>query len=445
MYLKVNIICKSISKFLRSSFFIIGLATILHGCTPFQSTGGEREQRPRAQSVENLFNVPGQIVVDDLVRSIQFHKTGSTKQPAIIELNSNDRLQLTFELLEFDSRQFRVNFSHHNPDWSRSSLPAETFMDGLFSTYLNAGQPARVQRPQYRQYSYRFPNDDVRFRKSGNYMLTIEDADTGYLVLSIPFFVSENQGRIASSVDERITPRQNMRTSHRPESRYRLPDFVEHPQFDLEFYYVQNQFWGRARKAEEVDFSSPAEVHFELDRNRPFIGDYEFLELRLDELSQRNPQVLEYLPAEIPPKIILFDDVNGFSASGRMSGAGTFGIPDMSLNARYADVVFNFDADIDPEISGEIYLVGDFNNWAIQSGNRMQYDERTARWQTNTVLKEGTYRYKYVLLDEDGVNDLYFDDLFTNTRQEYHTFVYMRDNREFYYRLLQYNHFFSDF
>lgn len=444
MFLKGNIISDLLHQPKVFLLFIFVISQVLNSCTLFESTGSEREPLPGIRSVENLFNVPGQIVADNQIRSVQFHRSGNAGSAPFIELNSNQQLHLQFEILQFESRQFRVHITHHNPDWSRSSIGRESFTEGLFTVYLDTGRISSAREPQYRQYSFSFPNEDLRILKSGNYMISVEDADTGYLVMALPFFVTENEGSIASSVEQLITPRQNLRTSHHPVSRYRLPDFVDQPQFDLEFYYVQNRFWGRTQEAGEIDFSSPVEVHYEMNRNRPFIGDYEFLELDLTDFTQRNPQVLEYFPAETPPKVILFDDISGFSASGRLTGSGSFGRPNNSLNAKYADVHFTFDPGITPETDLEIYLTGDFNNWAIQSANRLSFNEEINRWTTGAILKEGVYRYKYIVMDDGRVDDLYFDDLFTNTRQEYHTLVYMRDSREFYYRLLQYNHFFSD-
>lgn len=382
------------------------------------------------------------MVLSDLVRSIKLNRAGSPASAPIIELGSNQQLHLRFEMLEFDSRQFRISFTHHNPDWSRSNLPVDFFLDGLLNLYLDTGQVSRGQRPQYRQYSYRFPNDDFSFNHSGNYMLRIEDQDTGYLLFTLPFFITENEGTIASRVEVQTTPRRDLRISHRPASTYQLPDFVSQPQFDLEFYYVQNQHWGRFQKATELDFSAPDEVFFELDRNRPFTGDYEFLELRLNNISQTNPQIVEAAPNEIPPRVMLHDDVSGFSSTGRLLNYGRFGNPDFNLNAEYANVVFTFDPG-DEDAGAEIYLMGDFNNWMVNTTNRLRYNQQIDRWQTNTIIKKGVYNYKYVLMENGRLNDLYFDDLFVRGRQEYHALVYMRDSKQFYYRLLQFNQFVS--
>lgn len=319
-------------------------------------------------------------------------------------------------------------------------------MDGFQTMPLNNTQVSSNSRPSYRQFLFAFPKEQFRITKSGNYLLKIEDTDTGDLVLSLPFFVSENAGSISSSIEEMAVPRQNLRRMHRPVSRYLLPDFVEQPQFDLEFYFAQNRFWGRTRQANELDFSAPGLVQFEVAQNSAFIGDYEFNLLTLDRLSQSDNNVVEAYPDEVPPRLILRDDAEGFAASRsiNLSRLGPFGAPDMSLNAGYANVVFRFDLESPPDSAASVHLLGDFNNWSVNRSNRLSYDEKAGLWQASAVIKQGEYKYKYVLVEDEEVKDLYFDDQFLHNRQQYHAFVYMRDSGEFYYRLLQVQTFFSE-
>ena len=416
---------------------------MLAGCKLFETDSSRLSSIPEIQGPENLFNIPGQFISNNDLKSIQLHKSGQPGSAAIIELGTRQQLRLSFELLEFNSRQFNIRFTHHNADWNRSSLPPEFYMDGFYDINLDAGRVSRSQRPQYRQYIFEFPNDQFRFTKSGNYMLHLEDKDSGFTVFTLPFFVHENEGAVASSI-EQLGTRRNLRRTHRPISSYELPDMIEQPQFDLKFYYTQNQFWGRSRRADELDFSDPDEVRFEVSSAHAFIGDYEFLRLRLRELSQTNPQVFGVEPDKIPPKVMLTDDIRGFSSSGPLSGSNRFGLPNMSLQADYADVKFIFDPGTNVPSESEIFLVGDFNNWVIQSQNRLAHQTDVDRWTVSTILKEGVYNYKYVLITEDEINDLFFDDLFARGRQEYHAMVYMNDSQQFYDRLLQINHFFAE-
>lgn len=418
-------------------------------CTACQTTSETKNTRQDIQSsgfpqIANDFNVSGQYINFDQIQTLQLYQANNPGSAPILNLNSNQQLELIFEVLGFDSRQFRISFTHHNPDWSRSTLPPEFYMDGVYTHYLDAGQVSRVQRPDYRQFNFRFPDSRFRFTKSGNYLLNVEDQDTGDLMIALPFFITENEGSVHSTVEELRAPRQNLRITHRTVSLFTLPELVEQPMFDLEFYYTQNQFWGRAVRASELDFSDPDEVQFEIDSRNQFTGDYEFLTLSLTNLSQTNPQIIEAQPDEIPPVIYLSDDVSGFASTGR-TVAGRFGRPNSNLNGQYANVVFTFDPSSELHSNQQIYLTGDFNNWAITPDYRLIRNESLNRWQTSAIIKEGTYSYKYVLLDRNEVDDLFFDDRFGGTQQEYHAFVYMRDSGEFYYRLLNINRFTTGF
>ena len=417
------------------------------GCVPAgKSSRSAAGAASQALGPANYFTVPGQMVAADSIHSIQLSKIGSPGSAPILELNADEQLRLRFDILGFGSRQLQVSFSHHNPDWTRSSLPPEFFMEGFFTHYLDAGKLSRNQRLHYRQYTFDFPNEQVSLLRSGNYMLKVEDAQNGHLLFTLPFFVFENLGAIRSSVETKQVPRQHLRIGHRPVSYYQLPEAAEQPQFDLEFYYVQNQFWGRALNADEVDFADEKEVRFTMRTEKAFTGDYEFLNLPLNTLSSSNPRIFDADPARVPVRVQLYDDAQGFAAAGtNQAETGRYGLPDADLSASYADVFFLLDpAQSYPEDT-EIYLVGDFNNWSVRAGNRLHYDADTGRWKTNQVIKQGTYTYKYVLLQNNTINDLEFDNQFSGGRQEYHAFVYMRDSQQFYYRLLQVNHFFKEF
>lgn len=432
------------SIFKHSSILLLA-SLVLIQCMSIGNTGSSNSGNGSSYTpLENQFTVPGQVNASDLVYSVKLHPSGSPFSAPIINLNSSKQLLLSFDLLEFESRQLSISFTHHNPDWSRSDLAEEFYKDGYFNLMLPFGRVSRTDRPNYRNYRYEFPNDDIEFLVSGNYMLQVEDTDSGNLLFSMPFFITENEGDIISQAETITVPRREGRVSHVPGSVFETPDYITTPQFDLEFYYVQNQFWGRARRAGELDTSTPGEVQFEVTRNNSFVGDYEFQLLSLTELTLQDPQILEYAPSEIPPRVVLFEDVQGFAANRDQTPLSTISGAESSLNARYANVHFRFDTGRQINSGSDIYLVGDFTNWAISSDYRLKYQQDTDRWSTNGIIKTGTYAYKYVVIQNNEIMDLTMDDSFTRSRQEYHALVYYRDPDRFYYRLLQTNNFFKN-
>ncbi len=275
-------------------------------------------------------------------------------------------------------------------------------------------------------------------------MLRVEDYETGNLMFSLPFFVYEDEGEITSSINTIMAPRRNLRIHHLPRSRYAYPGFVEMPQFDLDVYFNQNQFWGRMQKADGFDATSPGVVFSEVTRNRSFVGDQEFRVLDIPELSLQTPDILNYQPGYEPPRLIKDVDVQGLTRGFVDTPASRFGQPRSDLDARYGDVYFTFQPKEPISVGQEIYLVGDFNNWSIQSDLKLRYDEERDTWKVNAWIKEGTYAYKYVLKENGNIFDMALDDTFARSRQEYITFVYYRDPVRHHYRLLQTNTFYSN-
>ncbi len=417
----------------------IVLVFLIQSCNSLQSGNQKSNQQDKQKNTpQNLFNVSGQLIADDQISSVQLYKNNNHESPPIIELNSSDRLQLRFDYLDFSSKQFVVTFSHHNIDWSVSSLSPNNITDGLRRVYLDTGQPNSGNRPLYRSYSSPFPNDDISFLKSGNYMVRVTDADSGFLVMAIPFFVYENEGSLESYVEIFQTPRQNLRSLHLTANRYSIPEFVEQPMFNLSFRIAQNRFWGRAKKPAYTDFSRPESVTFEMERNNAFIADYYFYPLFTRDISLENPRVINFFPAEVPTRVLLRDDaVNTANFQNKPLPESAFGLPENDEDAEYMNIVFSLGADTKPEFP--IFLVGDFTGWAIRSENRLTYDKETERWQTSVLIKEGDYKYKYVSMNNGKIDDLSYDPLFERTKQEYQVFVYLQDKDEFYDRLLQVN------
>jgi len=416
------------------------LLCLTAGCstTQFQSSS---DRKNASEQPENSFLNENTAPAVDPIYSVQLHPVSRPNSGPIIELNSSDQLQLTFESIGFESRSYQYYFTHHNPDGSESGLSEDQFLEGFSKSNLSSGTVSRSSRPYYRQFSVQFPNRELKFKVSGYYMLHVEDSDSGDLLFSTPFFVFENEGDIRSSAKTIQTPRQQLRTMHRLTGHYLLPDFVDQPQFDLSFYFVQNQFWGRALSADELDFSDPDEVRFETSSEETFPGDYEFRILNLNNISKIRSSALEIKETDDVTKLTLFDDAEGFTDPVTAGTPSVFGAS-TSLNSIYLNVEFRLDADIEPDDEPDLYLVGDFNQWSVDDKHRLRYDSEMDRWVTKAMMKEGTYRYKYVLVENGVIDDLRFDTLFQNVRQEYHAFVYFRDFNEYYTRLLQVNTFY---
>jgi len=424
------------------------LPVFLCGCiNEFVSNNNGSQQNSSNEVVPTdggVFALSQQIIPEKNIKSILLYRTGSQFNPPIIRLGTADRMILEFDAIINSSEQYRIEFTHHNRNWERSNLLANDYIDGFEQTFITGGERSRPRNPLYFHYSYTFPNEQVNFTRSGNYMIQVYDNVTGQKLFNLPFFVHENEGKISSFVETIFNTGRNGRPLDQPFSTYIYPDFVEFPQFDLSFTFSQNQLWGTTKTSETFDTSVPGEVRFHLTRDRAYPSDFEFNILDLSQLQIDGTQILDIQPRFDPPKVFLNQDIQNFASNPVPVSPSRFGIPDNKLSSRFVEVYFSFEPRNGLENGAKVYLLGDFNQWQVDKNLQMTYDSVSGYWETNTLIKQGKYSYKYLLIQNKIARPLSLDDGYTRSNQQYISFVYFNDPAQRFDRLLQVDIFYSD-
>lgn len=426
MYLKES----SIYKLL----LILLLGCILTSCSP-SLTRKQNNVRAQQTYLSNLL-VPGQVPAPQSIKSIQLYRKGSANNPPLIELNSRQKLILSFDELSDLSGQFRLKVTHHNQFWDESNIPEDWYLDGMNELILGGGTKNQLSDPDYFHYSIEFPNSQLNFKTSGNFLLHVYDFASNIHLFSLPFYVTENEGKMTSHVETVFNAGPRNSPIDQPFSLYEYPDFVEFPQFDLSFFFTQNRFWGKTKQTQVFDVSELGEVQFYLPRDAAFASNYDFIGLNLQNFSQGG-KVVGWEPGLIPPEITLREDVLNFSADPIPAWSSNYGVPKSGRSARYAQVHFRFDDGGQFTANQGVYVVGDFNQWLLSDSNKLSYNSGTGLWETSILMKEGTYTYKYALKTSyNEVDDLLLSDSITRRQQEYVSFVYYKDPDYQYQRLL---------
>jgi hypothetical protein len=412
-------------NFYQTSFFF-ALLFFAACATPHGDTANNQAPARRAQPVfENAFTLPTQQNPPPTVRSIELFR-GSAGQAPIISLNTGEQLTLRFDEIRNELRPFRVTITHHNANWTESSLLPNIFIRGFLEDQIQSGTPSRLQSPTYFTYEYQFPNRDMRVTRSGNYMMHIHDGNAGHVLFSMPFLVVEPEGSLSVEIQELFNLDPRYLRHHQPFARYTYDDTGAVPQ-DYSIFFVQNQFWSKARKADQQDFSEVTVARMYLSRERAFVGTFEFLNLNLSNIDQYSPQIVDFRTDIQLPSVTLDRDVVNLAFSPQLRSINRLSSPSTRPEARYALVNFSLDVPAIERTNDPVYIIGGFNNWAVDEFSRMIYRPETGMYTGNAIAKEGTYTYKYVVRTGNRIDDLRFDASFASTRQEYHTLVYRKD------------------
>lgn len=388
--------------------------------------------------MEGSLALPQQKAPPADIQSIQLHPKGHPGRAPVIDLNTSEKLLLSFDYLDSQNRQFRVTVTHYDQQWKQSGIGPNTYLDSFSETTIQSSKISFAQRPTYHHAEFSFPNDELQPAVSGNYMLEVYSTDDGDLLFSMPFFITEDEGEIETKVERLFAQRNDGRPLDQLFSTFYYPDFIEYPQFDLSMSFVQNQFWGRTKHVRSLDTITEGELHGYLERDNTFIGNYEFKQLDLRNFTADGRQIIEYQPNDTLPKIVLRRDVQNLATNRNLSEAAVNqGIPADDRSSNYAEVEFRLQTDEDISLHSEIYIVGHFNNWRTNERNKMRYDSDAQMWTGSALIKQGTYAYKYVTAENNSINDLSLDQGFLSNQQEYMTFIYFKDPDNNFDRLLK--------
>ncbi|SHF04235.1 protein of unknown function [Fodinibius roseus] len=408
------------------------------GCKVPESTDTATADQQQEEGYQEPFALAVQQSPPQNIRSLQLHPRERPGRPPVVTLGTDEQLILSFDDLSPQSRQYRVQVTHRNRNWMQSTIPASAYLEGFSYTHIQQSEQSLTRDPSYRHVEYPFPNDKLKPKVSGNYLLEVYEYQGDRLLFSMPFFVTEDEGYLETRIETLFAQRQDSRPLHQLLSSFRYPGFVEFPQFDLSLSYVQNQFWGRMRAADFLSTAEPGHITGRLDREAAFLADEAFRLLDIRAFDADGRRITEYQPGTRPPTLILRRDVQNLDMDLNPPFSPTQHIGALvdDRSGRYARVRFSLEAGRSVSPSDELHIVGDFNNWMISNANKMRFDASEGLWKAEALIKQGTYAYKYVRVTQNTIDNLSLEQSFRPVRQQYLSFVYFKDPDQQFDRLL---------
>jgi hypothetical protein len=212
------------------------------------------------------------------IRTVQFHQVGFEYLPAIIDLYGKEQLELNFDDLDGEHKQYSIAFVYCNADWSPSNLMASEYLDGYSEINLNNNFSYSMNTFQkYTYYNIIFPLNNVRFTKSGNYVVYVyENGDRQNLVLSRRFMVYDNKAKIQASVRQPIAGEKQFNQQQIDFTVTGINYVLNNPYKDLQVVVMQNHRWDNAVTDVKPTFLSGNSVSYSLIDALIFNGGNEF-------------------------------------------------------------------------------------------------------------------------------------------------------------------------
>lgn len=344
----------------------------------------------------------------DHVASVQLHASGSEEALPFISMGTGQTLTLAFDLLEDGTgRPLSVYFYHADREWNRDLLAAE-YLASFLSDDIRNYEPSTSTETRYIHYSYEFPNANIDFRVSGNYVVRV--SRQGYeddVLFERAFFVSEDAAEVEFTFRSGLSPYGSLL---QPVARVRPgPRLAEVQGFDFSACFARNGRFEQTNCTQDPSLLDLSLLQFELPRNATFPPEEPLYEFNTGSL-QINQQVLNVDLSVVPYEVDLDLDYARFGSEfdrGAITGQPIISEAYLDggraeTQADYIDVLFRFVPEEESEIPGGVTVSGAFNNWQVDPAFRLDWNAQEGYYDGNFLIKQGLYLYRYHLDSTDA-------------------------------------------
>ena len=384
-------------------------------------------------------------VYNDSIKTVILYANNNPLSYPIIRLNSNDKLTLIFDDITGNARNLSVNFIHCDENWEPSNISVMEYMDNFDSDYIINYDYSLNTFIYYVHYRYTFPNDNINFKISGNYIIYVTDNDNNEILLSKRFSITETQVEVNLTVKTPELPlyRKNF------QELYVEIDFdgfkeLASPINEIKLVILQNNRWNIAHKNIKPYLVENNKIIYKYSDKLLFKGNNEFryfntsstrfLSQHIATIRYEKPIYHFYLYADAVKKhkqYIYEKDLNGKYKIDVQEGN------DPELQADYVMVHFYLPYDY-PFAIGDLYINGELTNWTFTDLNKLKYDYKHKAYYGSLLLKQGYYNYCYTLKEKKSgkIDSFTIEGSYNDTENDYLAYVYYKPTGKLYTRLI---------
>ena len=386
------------------------------------------------------------VYVENL-KNVKLYKTGFDLAAPFLELNSGNKLTLTFDDLSSEGITYYYSFILCNQDWTPADMMLMEYTEGMSEEYFNASYQSFNTTIHYSYYAVTLPSENIKITKSGNYILKVyPEGDPDNPVITRRFYVFEN--RVGISIEEFIAKapkdrytKQEIYLKINPNG-YTMPNIYD----DLTVKIMQNRRKDNMIVRKEPKIIAKDYLYYNIAGDITFNGGNEFrvFDTRSLKVQSANINTIKYDSAGYEVDLLIdqsrkdkrylrYDELNGDYKVIEWDNSQI----SERIEADYAYVNFKFKLDSILK-EGSIFLLGEFTNWRMDSYSRLAYNQLSGLYETSILLKQGYYNYQYIYVPNGSKRGYvsYFEGNHSETGNEYTVFVYYRDQGQLFDRLI---------
>lgn len=380
-------------------------------------------------------------------KSILLYKTGNELNSAVISLLAKDTLQLEFDLLNASNIDIRYEVILCTKNWEKSQLFANEYIKSIGIHRIENTQNSVNTSIPYVHYQATFPNENLRFLVSGNYIVQVFNDNSNELLFQKRFMIIENLVKLDAeekqpSIVEFMDTHQEIDVTITPFG-FSIPN----PENDLQITILQNGRWDNKVTLHKPSHISSDVLLFDYERENLFAGGSEFHQFNFKNLAFASQYIekidwqngLYYIKMQPNENQSFKPYANRGDLNGKFSPSCDV-LQDVDFVGDYAQVEFTLPFYKQKYDTTDVYIVGGFNQWMLTDENKMKYNEDESKYEASILLKQGYYDYAIanVPKNKNLIDSKEIDGTYYQTENNYEIFVYFYDIVQGYDRIIGY-------
>jgi len=380
------------------------------------------------------------------IRTLTVYPQGDWSKLPVINLQSEDFVEIAFDELSHDFKRYAYRIIHCNADWTQSDMNELEYLDGFPENEIENYERSISTNTLYTHYNFSLPNEKVKLKLSGNYAVQIFDREeTSEVLLTACFRMLEQKVTVEGSVT--ATTDIDYKKDHQQLSFdvKSLGMNIQQPLTEVKVQVQQNHRRDNEVRNLEPMQVSPGLLRYEHNPNLIFdagneyrrfeITSYKHTGIGVNKIAFFTPFYhAELIPSETRLKGYSFDkDQNGrFLIHNQDIGGDLTG-------SDYFLVHFSLPME-NPILDGGLFINGDLLNNRFDINSKMIYNFDRKVYEKTLLLKQGTYNYQYLFRPSNSYKSTpsRIEGSYWETENEYQIYVYYRPVGERYDRLIGY-------
>lgn len=345
------------------------------------------------------------------IRTVQFYPIGNQGSLAVYRLNSSDRLELEFDDMQGDYKNYYYSFILCDYNWQPANLNMLDYIRGFTQNRINTYRYSSIAFTRYTHYQAFLPEQNSLPTRSGNYILKVFiNGDTSQLAFTRRLLVVDQQSSVGATVVQPLIP-QIFNTHQRIRFNVALQGINSFSAAQqVKAVVLQNNRWDIAQRDIPPTFVRGTNLEFNSEPVAVFPAgkEWRWLDLRSFRLQSDRVDsgVYDKKRADLYLKpdgyrsgdrYIYYPDYNGsFYIT-------TFETINPLWQGDYANIYFSFATpDGRPFTDRDLYLAGGFTSFQYTPDWKLSYNEKSGRYEITVPLKQGYYNYTYVSINQQA-------------------------------------------